>query len=398
MLPMALRLVRVATALVAIAAIVVQAKTLADAGALDLVNFLSFFTIQSNLIGIAVCSSWRCGLRGTRPHWLESLRGAATVYLTITFVVVLLLLQNVDVGCSARGSLRPPPASRSSSSLTSCSTRPSVHLTRRDALELLISRCSGSPTRCSRPLAVWSVPVPRSRAWRLRQVAVHVAGDPRRRCGGLRLLRLAGQPALGRPTGRPRGDVTWLDDLEAGAPDVVATYRNIEAGRFITVRREVRRRTGPGSAPGIVPQLAAIAEALTAMVDRLRRRLRRAGGEGDWSVAQAIGHDAHARAGSRLPGRRCLGRWPADAPAVVPGSRVPRRRPARSSIAGRDQPEGDRAGRPVDRGSRNRSLPAGAPDGRAAALREWLLFAGVHDLMHLEQLQGIEAAFAPAAS
>ena len=32
------------------------------------------------------------------PAWLESLRGAATVYLTVTFVVVIALLKNVDVG------------------------------------------------------------------------------------------------------------------------------------------------------------------------------------------------------------------------------------------------------------------------------------------------------------
>jgi len=93
-----LRVVRAATALVAIAAIVIQAQTLADAGSLDLINFLSFFTIQSNVIGIVVLLLLAARSPGARPFWLESLRGAATVYLTVTFVVVLLLLQNVDVG------------------------------------------------------------------------------------------------------------------------------------------------------------------------------------------------------------------------------------------------------------------------------------------------------------
>jgi hypothetical protein len=93
------RLVRLGTAAVAIAAIVAQVVTLADAGRLDLVNFLSYFTIQSNLIGIVVLllmTLWWAP--GHRPVWLEWLRGAATVYLTVTFVVVLLLLQNIDVG------------------------------------------------------------------------------------------------------------------------------------------------------------------------------------------------------------------------------------------------------------------------------------------------------------
>ena len=92
------RFVRAATASVAVVAIFVQAKTLADAGVLDVVNFFSYFTIQSNLIGIAVLLmlAW-LGSR-PRPVSLEGLRGAATVYLTVTFVVVVALLENVDVG------------------------------------------------------------------------------------------------------------------------------------------------------------------------------------------------------------------------------------------------------------------------------------------------------------
>lgn len=93
-----LRVVRAATALLAIAAIVVQAQTLADAGVLNLVNYLSYFTIQSNLIGIAVLLLMAARPPGSRPAWLESLRGAATVYLTVTFVVVIALLKDVDVG------------------------------------------------------------------------------------------------------------------------------------------------------------------------------------------------------------------------------------------------------------------------------------------------------------
>jgi hypothetical protein len=94
----ALQLVRAATALVAIAAIVVQLKTLADAGRLDVVNFFSYFTIQSNLIGIVALGAMAVLGERPRPAWLDWLRGAATVYLTITFVVVILLLSNIDVG------------------------------------------------------------------------------------------------------------------------------------------------------------------------------------------------------------------------------------------------------------------------------------------------------------
>ena len=93
--------------------------------------------------------------------------------------------------------------------------------------------------------------------------------------------------------------MTWLDNLEARAPDPVSAFRNIEAGKFISVRREVRRRTQVGSAPAIAPQLAALAEALDAIVARLPDEAFAApGGEGDWNVAEAIGHTAHAA----LPG------------------------------------------------------------------------------------------------
>jgi hypothetical protein len=92
------RLVRFGTAVLAIVAIAAQLKTLADVNRLDLVNFFSYFTIDSNILGILVLL-----VQAARPRWLrpiryESIRGATTVYLTVTFVVVIALLQNVDVG------------------------------------------------------------------------------------------------------------------------------------------------------------------------------------------------------------------------------------------------------------------------------------------------------------
>jgi hypothetical protein len=91
-----LPVIRIGTALLAVAAIVAQLVTLANANKLDVVNFFSFFTIQSNLIGIAVLVL--AARSGPRSRTLERWRGAASVYLTVTFVVVIALLQNVDVG------------------------------------------------------------------------------------------------------------------------------------------------------------------------------------------------------------------------------------------------------------------------------------------------------------
>jgi hypothetical protein len=184
----------------------------------------------------------------------------------------------------------------------------------------------------------------------------------------------------------------WLDELEAHAPDPVSAFRNVEAGRFITVRREVRRRTQLGSAPVIVPQLAAIAAAFDALIVRLPDEAFAApGGEGDWNVAQAIGHTAHARAGLSLAGATAAaGRWPSDAPRVVPGVAGPvdaarddlRRRLAAS------QRVVERSARAIE-GHETDPCPLEHPLVGRLRCGEWLLFSGVHDLMHLEQLHEI---------
>ena len=94
---MILNVLRWAGVAVTLVAIVAQMKVLADNGALDVVNFFSYFTIQSNLIGAAALAATALAGRN-RSHRVDSLRGAATVYLTITFVVVIALLQGIDVG------------------------------------------------------------------------------------------------------------------------------------------------------------------------------------------------------------------------------------------------------------------------------------------------------------
>ena len=194
---------------------------------------------------------------------------------------------------------------------------------------------------------------------------------------------------------------SWLDAVERSAPDPVAAFRNIEAGKLISVRREVRRRTQLGSAPGIAAQLAVLADALDAIVARLPEAAFSApGGEGDWTVAEAVGHDAHARAGLTLAGAvAASGRWPDDAPVVVPG--VPgRRESSREELRRRlaaSQRAVERAARTIE-GHETDPCPLEHPQVGRLRCGEWLLFAGVHDLMHLEQLHRIEAALARPGS
>ncbi|MCI0345528.1 MAG: Pr6Pr family membrane protein [Chloroflexi bacterium] len=92
-----LQLVRVASIVVVLAAIVAQAVELANNDRFDATRFFAFFTIQSNLIGVAAFA-WLL-MNGSRPrsNALELFRGAAVAYLTVTFFVVIVLLSNVDV-------------------------------------------------------------------------------------------------------------------------------------------------------------------------------------------------------------------------------------------------------------------------------------------------------------
>jgi hypothetical protein len=186
----------------------------------------------------------------------------------------------------------------------------------------------------------------------------------------------------------------WVAPLEADAPDIVAAWRGIEEGRFISVRREVRRRSGAGTTPRTVEQLSATARALRDVVLGLpESAFAMPGGEGDWNVAEAVGHVATSRSGLALAASLAAGkRWPADAPAVVPG--IPGQRQAdRDTLVRRiDQSQRviDRAARAIE-GHELDPCPLEHPLVGRLRCGEWLLFAGVHDLMHLEQLHGIAA-------
>jgi hypothetical protein len=192
----------------------------------------------------------------------------------------------------------------------------------------------------------------------------------------------------------------WIDELERTAPDVVAAWRGIEAEQFLSVRREVRRRAGDGSAEAILAQVQATAEALVAVVQQLPdEAFELPGGEADWTVAEAIGHDAAARVGLVMAaGLAASGRWPADAPTVIPGVPGP-------ATAGRDElirklEQSQRIVRSAGQVVGHETDPCPLEHPLVGRLRcgEWLLFAGVHDLMHLEQLHAIAGRLAgPAA-
>jgi len=88
---------RLLMAAVVVAAIVTQLVNQLDVGA-SLVNFFSFFTIQSNIIGaVAVSVAALAGPAARGSVWLSQLRGAATLYMGVTGMIFSLLLSGADV-------------------------------------------------------------------------------------------------------------------------------------------------------------------------------------------------------------------------------------------------------------------------------------------------------------
>jgi len=92
-----LTVIRAGSVVLVLIAIVAQALELVNNGRFDATRFFAFFTIQSNLIGVAAFGWLVLDRRAPRSRGLELLRGAAAVYLTVTFFVVIFLLSGVDV-------------------------------------------------------------------------------------------------------------------------------------------------------------------------------------------------------------------------------------------------------------------------------------------------------------
>jgi hypothetical protein len=184
----------------------------------------------------------------------------------------------------------------------------------------------------------------------------------------------------------------WADELEVHAPDIVGAWRGIQVGGFGMVRREVRSRSGPMSAAAIVAQLEATASAILTLIGALPDdAFGLPGGEADWTVAQAIGHDAAVRAGLAMASAvAASGNWPASAPPVVPSVPGPAdvgREDLARKIA-QSQRIITRSATQIA-GHETDACPLDHPLVGRLRCGEWLLFAGIHDVMHLEQLHRI---------
>jgi hypothetical protein len=170
---------------------------------------------------------------------------------------------------------------------------------------------------------------------------------------------------------------------------------------LIAARRELRRRVAPGCAAAVLAQQHAVAAALEAVLRAMPEpALRAPGGEEDWNVAQAFAHTTAAR--RFLPAWAALaaaGEWPSDEPPVVTPS-IPG--PPDASLADlrvlleKSRRSQERSAERIA-GHETQRCPLDHPLVGHLRCGEWLLFAGVHDLMHLEQLHRILATFDPSS-
>ncbi len=185
----------------------------------------------------------------------------------------------------------------------------------------------------------------------------------------------------------------WLTTLEADAPDVVACWRALDNSfsGVKALRRELRDRVHEGGTPRVLAQQEVVGDALETVLRAMPERLLRApGGEENWNVAQAFAHTTAAR--------RFLGMWAAlDAGgADWPKDRAPVVTP---SIPGRPDASREELLILLDKSRRSIREAAAKISGHERQrcglehplighLRcgEWLLFLGIHDCMHLEQL------------
>jgi hypothetical protein len=187
----------------------------------------------------------------------------------------------------------------------------------------------------------------------------------------------------------------WVTSLEADAPDVVACWRALDSSRagLRALRREVRARVHDGDAPRILAQQESLGDALEAILRALPEPLLRApGGEADWNVAQAFAHTTAARRFlATWAALDTHGEWPEDRPPVVTPS-VPGRAEATRDELLTLLDKSRRAIREAAeriRGHETQRCRMRHPLIGHLRCGDWLLFVGVHDLQHLEQLNAL---------
>ena len=95
-----LGLFRAIVAVLVLVAITYQAMLIVNSGLFRPLRFFAFFTILSNIFGAVLWLWLAVRWRQARTRNDDLLRGAATHYLVVTFVVVVVLLQGAELSLS----------------------------------------------------------------------------------------------------------------------------------------------------------------------------------------------------------------------------------------------------------------------------------------------------------
>ena len=189
--------------------------------------------------------------------------------------------------------------------------------------------------------------------------------------------------------------------LRRDAPNTVAVWTVLDDTRagLIAARRELRRRVPIGSATRILAEQEAIADRLASTLEAMpEAALRAPGGEGDWNVAQAFAHTTAARRFlAAWAAMAASSAWPAqDPPRVTPG--IPgspdASRETLATLLVKSRASMARSAALIA-GRETQRCPLEHPTVGRLRCGGWLMWTGVHDLMHLEQLERIAAAFVP---
>jgi hypothetical protein len=97
---LALGIVRAIVGIIVLVAIAYQAWLIIDSGLFRPLRFFAFFTILSNLFGAVLWLWLAARWRQSRTRTDDLLRGAATLYLAVTFIVVVVLLRGAELSLS----------------------------------------------------------------------------------------------------------------------------------------------------------------------------------------------------------------------------------------------------------------------------------------------------------
>ena len=91
-----LAITRIAFGLLILAALIWMIKVLIDEGQFNPLNFFTFFTILSNLLAMGVLLEGGRRMLTGAPPVPDMIRGAAVVYMTVTYIVFAILLRDLQ--------------------------------------------------------------------------------------------------------------------------------------------------------------------------------------------------------------------------------------------------------------------------------------------------------------